>query len=407
MITLNSRSLLGVFTAGLALCLLALSPGARAQESKPQVTLYGFAMLDMGYDTKQNDPSWFDVMRPTKLPSFANQFGADGRFYSGVRQSRLGVKGSFPTALGELKTQFEFEMFGVGVDAGQTTIRLRHAYGEIGQFGAGQTWSPFMDIDVFPNSLEYWGPSGMVFFRNVQVRWMPIQGDTRVTIALERPGASADAGNYASRIELQGVTGRFPLPDLSAEYRMAHPWGYIELAGIVRYMVWDDLNGDQYDLSGHAVGWGVNVSSNIKISKDVLRLQAVYGAGIENYMNEGPADLGVKANPGNTVTPIEGKLLPVLGIVAFLDHSWDEKFASAIGYSQVNISTSPELQPTNAFRLGHYALANLTYSPVPSFMTGIEFQYGQRINNSDGWKADDFRVQFGAKFNFSSMIIGG
>ncbi len=23
-----------------------------------------------------------------------------------------------------------------------------------------------MDIDVFPNSLEYWGPNAMVFFRN-------------------------------------------------------------------------------------------------------------------------------------------------------------------------------------------------------------------------------------------------
>jgi hypothetical protein len=402
----NSLLLLGIGCVVLGICLMAVSPGARAQEVKPQLTVYGFAMLDMGYDTKQNDPSWFDVMRPTKLPGYANQFGADGRWYSGVRQSRLGVKGSFPTALGELKTQFEFEMFGVGVDAGQTTIRLRHAYGEIGQFGAGQTWSPFMDIDVFPNSLEYWGPSGMVFFRNVQVRWMPIQGDTRMTIALERPGASADAGPLADRIELQGVTGRFPLPDLSAEYRMGQPWGYVEAAGIVRYMVWDDLNGDQYNLSGHAVGWGVNLSSNIKISKDVLRLQAVYGEGIENYMNEGPADVGIQKNPGNTVTPLKGKPLPVLGIVAFLDHTWNERFASAIGYSQVNI-TNAELQSTSAFRLGHYALANLTYTPVPNFMTGLEFQWGRRHNNSDGWMVDDYRIQFGAKFNFSSTIIGG
>jgi hypothetical protein len=406
---MNSRSsfrLLGFWLLVAVICMAALSPAARAQETKPQLSIYGFAMLDMGYDMKQNDPSWFDVMRPTKLPSYANQFGADGRFYSGVRQSRLGVKGSFPTALGELKTQFEFEMFGVGIDAGQTTIRLRHAYGEIGQFGAGQTWSPFMDIDVFPNSLEYWGPSGMVFFRNVQVRWMPIQGDTRMTIALERPGASADAGSIADRIELQGVTGRFPLPDLSAEYRMAHPWGYLELAGIVRYMVWDDLNGDQYDLSGNAVGWGVNVSSNIKIAKDVLRLQAVYGEGIENYMNEGPADVGVQKNPGNIITPVKGKPLPVLGIVAFLDHVWNEKFSTAIGYSQVNI-TNAELQTADAFRLGHYVLANLTYSPVSNFMTGLEFQWGRRHNNTDGWMVDDYRIQFGAKFNFSSTIIGG
>ena len=32
-----------------------------------------------------------------------------------------------------------------------------------------------MDIGVFPNTMEYWGPNGMVFFRNVQVRWMPVR----------------------------------------------------------------------------------------------------------------------------------------------------------------------------------------------------------------------------------------
>ncbi len=39
-------------------------------------------------------------------------------------------------------------------------------------------------------------------------------------------------------------------------------------------------------------------------------------------------------------------------------------------------------------------------------MTGLEFQYGQRQNNKDGWKVDDFRIQFGARFNFSSTIGG-
>jgi len=114
-------------------------------------------------------------MRPTKLPSFRDEFGRDGRTFAGVRQTRFGVKGFQPTNYGELKTTFEFELFGVGVDTGQTTFRLRHAYGELGHFGAGQTWSPFMDIDVFPNSIEYWGPNGMAFFRNVQVRGCPFR----------------------------------------------------------------------------------------------------------------------------------------------------------------------------------------------------------------------------------------
>ena len=196
-------------------CGLGTAPAVRAENGTSQFEVYGFAMLDMGYQTKQNDPAWFDVLRPTKLPSADKQFGEDGRWYSSVRQSRFGVKSTTPTDRGELKTQFEWELFGVGVDAGQTTIRLRHAYGELGQFGAGQTWSPFMDIDVFPNSVEYWGPNGMAFFRNVQVRWMPLKGDRRVTIALERPGASGDAGLYADRIQEQNIQGRFALPDLS------------------------------------------------------------------------------------------------------------------------------------------------------------------------------------------------
>ena len=80
---------------------------------------------------------------------------------------------------------------GTGDDAGQTTFRLRHIYGSWGPILAGQTNSVFMDIDTFPNTVEYWGPNGMAFFRNVQLRYMPIKGDSRVTIALERPGASA------------------------------------------------------------------------------------------------------------------------------------------------------------------------------------------------------------------------
>ena len=156
-----------------------------------------FRSLDAGYNFGQIDPDWYDTMRPTKLAAFRNEFAPNGSVFFSVRQTRFGVKTSTPTKYGDLKTIFEFELFGTGVDAGQTTFRLRHAWGEIGQIGAGQSWSPFMDPDVFPNSLEYWGPSGMVFFRNIQFRWMPIHRDNlQVWLAAEKPGASADGGAY-------------------------------------------------------------------------------------------------------------------------------------------------------------------------------------------------------------------
>ena len=156
----GSRRRAGVLA--MAVMLLACVPGARAQdatkppaaEPKPSMTIYGFAMLDIGQNFTQIHPDWFDTMRVSKLPSYDRQYGEDGVAFAGVRQSRFGVRTSSPTPLGELKTQFEFELFGTGVDSGQTTFRLRHAYGELGAFGAGQTWSPFMDPDVFPNSLS-------------------------------------------------------------------------------------------------------------------------------------------------------------------------------------------------------------------------------------------------------------
>jgi len=385
----------------------AAQDAAAKADAGPRLDIYGFAMLDMGYQTKQNDPNWFDVVRPTKLPAFKDQYGEDGHFYAGVRQSRLGVKGFIPTEAGEIKTIFEFELFGTGVDAGQTTFRLRHAWGELGQVGAGQTWSPFMDPDVFPNSIEYWGPTGMVFFRNVQLRWTPWQkGDSRFAIALERPGASADQGDFAGRIALQDVKGRFPLPDLSAQYRHAAGWGHVQLAGIVRQMKWDDLNTDQFDLSGDATGWGLNLSSNIKIAKKhVARLSVVYGAGIQNYMNDAPVDVGIERNLGNPRTPIVGKALPLVGVVAFLDLNWNAKWTSTVGYSMIDIDNS-DGQSDDAFKKGQYALANLLYYPTPSVFLGPEIQWGKRENFRDGFTSDDFRIQFSAKYNFK-LSLGG
>ena len=166
----------------------------------------------------------------------------------------------------------------------------------------------------------------MVFFRNVQVRWMPIKGDTRLTLAVERPGASGDQGIYADRIELQNIKARFPMPDFSGEFRLGRGWGYVEVAGMLRYMKWDDMLDDQFDLAGDATGWGVNFSSNLKAgSATTVRLQVVVGEGIQNYMNDAPVDIGIVNNFTNPRTPILGEPLPIVGIVAFVDHNWNEQ----------------------------------------------------------------------------------
>lgn len=388
----------------LATLLLCIVRQAKAQDAEREkaMEIYGHIMLDGGYNFNQINPNWFDVVRPTQLPTSKNQFGTDGNTYMSVRQTRLGFKNYFKTGLGELKTQFEFELFGTGVDAGQTTFRLRHAYAELGKFGVGQYWSPFMDIDVFPNTLEYWGPNAMVFFRNVQIRYMPIQGEnTKLTIALERPGASADQGVYSNRVELEDVSLRFPIPDISAEYRQGGKWGYVELAGILRHIEWKDQSTTSpYDLTGDAWGWGLNLSANIKFGRDVLRGQVVYGEGIQNYMNDAPVDIGIKNNLSSSTQPVVGVPLPLLGVVAFLDHTWSDKFTSSIGYSMLNIDNS-DAQADDAFKKGQYAAVNLLYTPVKNVMAGVEFQWGDRQNFKDNFNPSVSKIQVSFKYNFS------
>ena len=355
-------------------------------ERQDSVSFYGFTMLDSGYDFGQINPNWYDVVRPTQLPSFNNEFAPSGNVYASVRQTRFGVKSSTPTPYGDLNTIFEFELFGTGVDAGQTTFRLRHAYGELGQFGAGQTWSPFMDIGVFPNTVEYWGPSGMVFFRNVQIRWMPIRSKTgSVTIALERPGASGDQGTYSDRIELSNIRPRFNFPDLSGNARIVRNWGYLQVAGIVRKIGWVDTSGNPVNLGGSVVGWGVNLTSNLNLSKNnVAKLAFVYGDGIENYMNDAPVDVGIQNNPRTRASPSKAWLCRFLGVVSFLDHTWNEHFTSSVGYSLVDIQNSNAQLPSD-FHQGDYAVGNLLYHPIPRVTMGGEFQFGRRVNFSNGF----------------------
>ena len=220
-------------------------------------------------------------------------------------------------------------------------------------------------------------------------------------IALERPGASADEGIYAGRVELAGIVPQFKWPDVSFHARLARKWGHVQVGGIWRKIAWVDTTAHPFNFSGIANGWGVNVSSNLNFTKnDIGRFQVVYGRAIENYMNDAPVDIGIKNNFTNPIKPILGVPLPVLGVVAFLDHNWSQRFSTSLGYSLVNITNSNAQTPAD-FHQGHYALGNLLYHPIKSVTMGGEFQFGRRVNFSDGFNVNDYRIQVSFKYDFA------
>ena len=399
----------GLLAASVAAALLAGAPAA-AEETGRSFEIYGFAQADAIYDFGRMNPDWDDAFRPSKIANPEGIYGTDGQASVSVKQSRFGVKGTMPTgsSTAPLSFKFEFDMFGTGEDAGQTTMRLRHFYGEWGQILAGQTNSLFMDIDVFPNTIDYWGPSGMVFYRNVQIRWTPYKTDrSHFAIAIERPGNDIDSGNIRTIEGLEGVEveNDEEVPDLTAQFRYGGDWGHVQFGGILRKVGYE-LRVDPTDdwTQGSETGWGINVGTVFNmLEKDAIRLQVVYGEGIASYMNDGGMDLAPSADwQSSVVTDLEAEAVPLTGVLAYYDHWWSDQWSSSIGYSFTEVDNT-NFQDPGAFQKIDYASGNLLYYPAENLMVGAELMWGERTNNDDR-SEDDVRFQFTVKYSFGITL---
>jgi hypothetical protein len=296
-------------------------------------------------------------------------------------------------------TKFEFDFFGVGADEGQTTIRLRHAYGQWGPVLAGQTNSLFMDGDIFPNTIDYWGPAGMVFLRNPQIRLTKSMGAHSLSLAVEQPSNDIDAGRlWEVDPSLSSIKGDEKYPDLTAQARLVGEKGHVQLAGIVRHLGYENPGAIDNSPKGHKTGWGLDLTSVLKTRKsDALRVGLVYGAGIASYMNDGGMDLAPR---GSTTTSISAKAIPLVGVSAYYDITWNDRWSSSIGYSFNDVDNT-DYQDPGTFSRGDYASANVIHYPTQNVFYGLEYLYGRR-EDANGQSGEDRRVQLSANYKFSS-----
>jgi hypothetical protein len=380
------------------------------------LSVYGFAQIDAIQDFNRVNPNWDATLRPSRIPTTEGQFGSDGQFIASVRQSRLGARAEGTIAGKPYEARFEFDLFGTGVDEGQTTFRIRHAYGRWGPILAGQTNTLFMDGDIFPNVVDYWGPAGMVFVRTPQFRFTFYDSDgVTAAVALENPSDDIDPGQIrlVSPEVADGLRPDEEWPDLTAAVRYGGDWGHVRLAGIARSIGYDTLGTVGNEPKGDEFGWGLNLTSSVKVSLATLRLGVVYGEGIATYMNDGGMDLAPAAALGPVPPifpppPIDGTLISaeaveLLGVSAYVDLQWTPELSSALGYSFTEVENTNFQDPT-AFHKGEYASVNLLWTPADRVMTGAELLWGQRTDN-DGAQGDDVRLQYTFKVSFDSADL--
>jgi len=327
----------------------------------------------------------------TSSIAYENDVTKDNTLFH-VGPSNLFVKSYTPTQYGAMTTRFEFDLFD---DQGNAGINLTHIWGEIGDFGAGQTFTGFMDINAFPNILDFWGPNSMVFSRQPQVRYSTaISKKSRIMFTIEKSSSDFAVPKNASRAGYDDVT---ELPDFTASYTYNADFGYIKSAVILRKLGYETAT-----TKDTTMGWGLNISGNISLTPDdSVQFQLAHGEGIGRYINDtccsyyadetGGVDGGLDANGDLTA-------IPVTAGYVYYNKQWNKKWSSAIGYSYLSVDNLVT-QKEKALKNSTYTSTNLIWYPTTQVKAGVEVLYGDVQSNS-GLEADNYRLQLSVGFKY-------
>lgn len=346
----------------------------------------GYVKADFIYDF---DESTGDLFVPESIST--DDDDDEERFRAHARQSRLRIKTSTPTDLGTLGTHLEGDFFGSGgneVFSNSTSFRLRHAYGTIGPFLAGQTWSNFMPIESYPTTVDFNGPAGIPFVRQAQLRYTTeFADDFLVSASLENSefsGRSA-AGTFSESTNLGIRAGVDQAPDVTAALTYTPDWGLLKLAGVGRYL------GSPFDTGDGDFGWGVNLSGNATPwAGGLVQGSATYGEGVGRYILNGFGQDGFVDADGDV------EAIEAWGVTVAVRQQFAEDWAAGLAYGRFDVEDSFAPDDLDNVNTVH---ASLFWTPVDRLAVGAEVIWGDR-EDADGESDDAFRAQGAVQVNF-------
>ena len=175
-----------------------------------------------------------------------------------MRASRFSAEFRQPIRDGDsatdtVKAYLEYDFLG---NYDRTSLRLRQFYAEYKDLLVGQTWSAFGDPDVFPDTLEFEGPPGIIGLRNPMFRYTyPLNDSNRIGVSVEKSGTDTP---FSTQFGVP--VGSSVWPDLVAFYRYENKHGHIHTAFISRSVGGVIPNTLVPDLRNHVDGFGGSLS---------------------------------------------------------------------------------------------------------------------------------------------------
>jgi DcaP outer membrane protein len=345
----------------------------------------GYSKSDFIYDLKPagNPDEFIPSTIPIPAPAGVNNATVS------IRPTRLTLDFLIPSSqVGDVRFYFEGDLFGTNA----TTPRLRHAYGQVKNLLIGQTFTNFMDGDLFPDTLDFEGPNSMVNIRNPQFRYsFALDKNTAFSISVEKPSSDVSFTTPAFSAEPSA-----PSPDGALRVRREFPSGHIQVASLFRSISASVGTGTTTETAS-VFGWGISIATMFKtFGKDNIMAEGTYGRGIARYIQD-TSGLGIDAavisvnNPHLRATPEAG------GYGAY-QHYWTKTLRSNAVYGFLQVENT-DFEPGSTYHKSDYTAANLVWNPLGSLNVGAEFLYGWQVLKN-GQSGNAPRFQLSAKYNF-------
>jgi DcaP outer membrane protein len=349
----------------------------------------GSARVDTTVDLSNNgNPNQF---LPSTIP-VRDQPGWDGgeRSTLHAKGTRLSLELRRPVPFDStLRIYTEYDFFDDSTSSSMK-FRARHFYGQAWNFLIGQTYSAFMDVDVFPDVVDYQGPNGIVNRRQPQIRYtLPIhEGTTKFQLfaSIEQPESKIDTDTDEFP---DGATTLTHTPDGVAGFRWEGSLGHLQGSALFREISFESDNGPSED----TFGWGLSLSGALNLfEKDKLSAQVTYGEGVARYINDLSGETLDAALDGGRL-----EVLPVLAAMAGYTHHWNDQWRSTISGGYVHVDAPVSL---GRFAIDNtfYGSVNLMWHPTTSFRMGLEYLYGRK-EALDGSERDAHRFNFVVRYD--------
>jgi hypothetical protein len=339
----------------------------------------GYLQLDTSWTRRQLEGDEKDTFLASAIPFGDANSGTRGS----IRASQVNALAQMPTALGELTALMQADLFTYEAGARPNLTQFVARLGN--WLGVGKTYSTFMDDEAWPTTLDYNGPSGAVFVRQLLVRGgVSLPAGLRLEASVEDPQADASAEGHGL-----SVAAKAERPDFVARFRYGSERVHAQgLSREVTYSAQLPSGSAQRRVSGY----GVSASAAIRVAEeDRLLLQWNKGQGVSRYFNDGLSGLGTVYDAGGRLEPLR-----LIGAYLYYERQWAPRWKSVTGVSTLR-SDSEGLRPASDLQRIDYVSANLIHRFSTNLFIGGELLWG-RAERIDSTRANDTRVQLTARY---------